>query len=390
MIGRAGRALRLAPALVLVAACGTASWSPEPSNPIVTMAPTQSPLPSPTDAPLGSPSPTPSGPVAPIVVDPWSEAAVVATMLQASDVPKDLSPDDVRIVTTDETPGWVEHAGLRVVKRNWGGRGPVSSLFDQRFQFPSAQAAQGFLEDAREALSEEGAGLQYVEGSPLGDSSYRYAGTISFGGIQTNNYNYLVRVQNIVAKVFVGGGAELDLLTADAIAERVPVRMRAALKGGIAASPSASAGFPSESEAALLAHIPENLHRGCGPVEEMYPTESETVRCKPFNGPVIDYTAFSNSLDMTEAYQADVDAADPAPTENGQCALGNYEWTYTVNGEPAGRILCTSYVSARTKQTFRVIEWTNDDLNILAYASSPTLGWGEMVEFWRGSAGPIP
>jgi hypothetical protein len=375
---------------MLVAACGSASPTPDPSNAIVTMAPTQSPAPSPTDDPDGTPATTPSGPVAPVVVDPWSEAAVLATLLHASDVPKDLSPDDVRVLTTDETPGWVEHAGLRVAKRNWGGRGAVSSLFDLRFQFPSAQAAQGFLEDAREALSEEGAGLQYIAGSPLGDSSYRYSGTISFGGIQTNNYNYLVRVENIVAKVFVGGGPELDLLTADAIAERVPARMRAALKGGIAASPSASTGFPSEAEAALLAHIPENLHMGCGPVEEIYPNESATVRCKPFNGPNIDYTAFSNGLDMTEAYQGDVDSADPAPTANGQCALGNYEWTYTVNGAPAGRILCTSYISPRTNQTFRVIEWTNDELNILAYASSATLGWGEMVEFWRGSAGPIP
>ena len=57
-----------------------------------------------------------------------------------------------------------------------------------------------------------------------------------------------------------------------------------------------------------------------------------------------------------------VDSTDPAPSENGQCALGNYEYTYTVNGEPAGRILCTTYVSGRTGETFRVIEWTNDEL----------------------------
>jgi hypothetical protein len=129
---------------------------------------------------------------------------------------------------------------------------------------------------------------------------------------------------------------------------------------------------------------------GCGSVEEIYPTEIDTVRCKPFNGPSIDYTAFANALDMLDAYQGDVDSADPAPTEIGQCALGNYESTYTVNGAPAGRILCTSYVSQRTNQTYRAIEWTNDELNILAYASSATLGWGSMVDFWRGSAGPVP
>lgn len=390
MIGRSKRALRLVPALLLVAACGTATVTPEPSNPIVTMAPSQSPAPSTTANGSAAPAATPSGPVAPVVVDPWSEAAVLASLLHSSDVPGDLAPDDVRVLATDDTPGWLEYAGLRVVKRNWGGRGPVSSLFDLRFQFPSAGAAEGFLAVAREALSEEGAGLQEVDGARLGDSSFRYAGTISFGGIQTNNYNYLVRVQNIVAKVFVGGGAELDLATADAIADQVPVRMRAALKGGIAASPSASAGFPNDAEAAILRHIPENLHMGCGSVEEIYPTEIETVRCKPFNGPSIDYTAFANTLDMIEAYQGDVDSADPAPTDIGPCALGNYESTYTVNGEPAGRILCTSFVSPRTNQTYRAIEWTNDELNILSYASSPTLGWGSMVDFWRGSAGPVP
>ena len=276
----------------------------------------------------------------------------------------------------------------------WGGRGALSSLFDFRFQFPTAQAAQGFLEQAYASLSEEsaeeGVGLHFVEGETLGDASYRYAGTISFGGIQTNNYNYLVRVQNIVAKVFLGGGAELDGVTADAIAKRIPNRLRTALKGGIAPSPTVSGTYPSTAEAAVLRHVPENLRGGCESVEEIYPTEIESVRCVPFNGPTIDYTAFGNGLDMSQAYQGDVDSADPAPTENGQCALGNYEYTYTVSGEPSGRILCTTYVSGKTGETFRVIEWTNDELEVLAYAKSPTMTWGQMVEFWRGSAGPVP
>jgi hypothetical protein len=324
------------------------------------------------------------------VVDPWSEAALVASLLQPPDVPSDLVPEGIEVHPASELPGWVEHAGLRMVSRNWGGRGPISSLFDFRFQFPTAQAAQGFLEQAYTSLSEEGAGLQLVEGEPLGDDSYRYEGTISFGGIQTNNYNYLVRVQNIVAKVFLGGGAELDGLTADAIAKRIPDRLRTALKGGIAPSPTVTGTFPSAAEAAVLRHVPENLRGGCESVEEIYPTEIESVRCEPFNGPVIDYTGFGNALDMSQAYQGDVDSADPPPSDKGQCALGNYEFTYTVNGEPAGRILCTTYVSARTGETFRVIEWTNDELDVLAYASSPTMTWGQMVEFWRGSAGPVP
>ena len=391
MIAPARRALLLLPALLIVAGCGATTDTPVPSTPVVTLAPLQSAAPSATAGGPASPAlATPSGPVAPVVVDPWSEAAVLASLLQSADLPSELTPDQIRVRTDSDMPGWSAHAGLRVVNRNWGGRGAISSLFDFRYQFRTAGEAQAFLDEAHAALSEEGAGLQYVVGEPLGDSSFRYAGTISFGGIQTNNYNYLVRVQNIVAKVFIGGGSELDTATADGIATHVPDRMRTALKGGIAPSPSASAGFPSDAEAAILAHIPQNLHPGCEGVEEIYPTEVDSVRCRPFNGPTIDYSAFGNTLDMTEAYQGDVDSADPAPSENGQCALGNYEWTYTVDGRPTGRILCTSYVSARTRQTFRVIEWTNDDLRILAYASSPTLSWGQMVEFWRGSAGPVP
>jgi len=381
----------LLPALVIGTGCEAATGTPRPSTPVVTLAPTQSSLPSPTaGAPGSTPLATPTGPVAPVVVDPWSEAAAIASLLQPADLPSELTPDEIRVRADSDMPGWSAHAGLRVVNRNWGGRGAISSLFDSRYQFRTAMAAQAFLDDAHAALSEEGAGLQSVVGEPLGDRSFRYAGTISFGGIQTNNYNYLVRVQNIVAKVFLGGGSDLDLATADEIAAQIPERMRTALKGGIAPSPSASTGFPSDTEAAILAHIPQNLHAGCEGVEEIYPIEVDSVRCRPFNGPTIDYSAFGNVLDMTEAYQGDVDSADPAPSQNGQCALGNYEWTYTVDGRPTGRILCTSYVSARTRQTYRVIEWTNDDLQILAYASSSTLSWGQMVEFWRGSAGPVP
>jgi hypothetical protein len=381
----------VAAAAVLVAAgCRATGPTTPPSVPLVTLPPAASSAPSPSAGASGPAATASPGPAAPAVVDPWSESALVASLLQAPDVPADLVPEAVKIRPTSELPGWVEHAGLRVITRNWGGRGALSSLFDFRFQFPSAQAAQGFLDQAYTSLSEEGAGLQLVEGQTLGDASYRYAGTISFGGIQTNNYNYLVRVQNIVAKVFLGGGAELDGITADAIAKRIPDRLRTALQGGIAPSPTVAGTFPSAAEAAVLQYVPEGLRGACESVDKIYPTEIESVRCEPFNGPRIDYTVFGNGLDMSQAYQGDVDSADPAPTENGQCALGNYEYTYTVNGEPAGRILCTTYVSARTGETFRVIEWTNDELDVLAYASSPTMTWGQMVEFWRGSAGPVP
>jgi hypothetical protein len=390
MNGRAAVAALLASALVVAAGCRAAAPTTPPSVPVVTLPPAATSAPSPSVAPSGPTATTSPGPAAPVVVDPWSESALVSSLLQAPDVPGDLVPEDVEIRPTSELPGWIEHAGLRVVTRNWSSRGALSSLFDFRFQFPSAQAAQGFLDQAYSSLSEEGAGLQLVEGETLGDASFRYAGTISFGGIQTNNYNYLVRVQNIVAKVFLGGGAELDGITADTIAKRIPDRLRTALKGGIAPSPSVTGTFPSTAEAAVLRHVPEGLRGGCDSVDEIYATEIESVRCEPFNGPTIDYTAFGNGLDMSQAYQGDVDSADPAPTENGQCALGNYEYTYTVNGEPAGRILCTTYVSGRTGETFRVIEWTNDELRVLSYASSPTMTWGQMVEFWRGSAGPVP
>lgn len=391
MIASTTRLLLIASVVALAAGCSTSRATPAPSTPVVTLPPVSSSLPPPSATGAGPVVTTsPGGPAAPVVVDPWSEAAVLASLLQPVDVPRDLVPEAIEVEPSTEAPGWVEHAGLRVVTRNWGGRGAISSLFDFRYQFPTALAAQGFLDEAHAALSEEGAGLEDVQGETLGDASYRYAGTISFGGIQTNNYNYLVRVQNIVAKVFIGGGSELDLPTADAIAARIPARLRTALKGGIAPSPTSDGSFPSDLEAAILRHIPEGLRPSCDAVEEIYPTELDSVRCTPSSGPKIDYTAFSNSLDMRQAYEGDLESADPVPTGSGQCALGNYESTYTVNGEPAGRILCTSYVSARTGETHRVIEWTNEEFNILAYASSATLSWGDLVEFWRASAGPVP
>ena len=406
MIVRPRRRLLLLPTLALVAACSGPTGSGAPIGSVAPVPGTASVggsgepgvlLPSPSSPSNGTGSPAASQPASavpsgvvltPRPADPIAEATVVASLLQAEDLPDDLSPEDAKVRRDNSTPGWNEHEGLRVATRNWGGRGAISSVFDFRFQFATADAAAAFLAGAKDALSEAGAGLEEVTGERLGDESWRFAGTITFGGIATANYNYLVRVGNIVAKVFIGGGSDLDNGTADEIAKKTPWRIRTALQGGVPPSPSLSA-FPNPNEAAILAHIPEELRPSCSSVEELYDTEVDTVRCQPAGGPAVDFTVFGNALDLAGAYQGDVDSADPAPTENGQCSLANYESGYTIGGADAGRIMCTTYFSSKTKRTHKVIEWTNDQLRILAYASSPTLTWDAMVDFWRYKAGPI-
>ena len=405
VIGRARRGFLLLPALAFAAACTgtTVAPTPEPSDrPPIVLPSEPGPGSSnalPTSATNGTGSPAASGaatagpsgtaPSSPRPVDPASESTVMASLLQAEDLPDELAPEEARIRRDNSITGWTEHGGIRIVTRNWGGRGAISSLFDYRYQFLTADAAAAFLAVARDELSEAGAGLEEVTGDRLGDESVRFAGTITFGGIATANYNYLIRVGNIVAKVFIGGGSDLDQNTADEIAEKTPTRIRTALQGGIPPSPSVSA-FPNPNEASILSHIPEELRPSCRSVEELYDTEVDTVRCQPSGGPMVDFTVFGNDLDLAAAFQGDEDAADPVPSQNGQCALGNYSSSYTINGEEAGRILCTTYFSSKTKRTHKVIEWTNEALRILAYSSSPSLSWDEMVDFWRFKAGPTP
>jgi len=145
--------------------------------------------------------------------------------------------------------------------------------------------------------------------------------------------------------------------------------------------------FPNRNEAVLLAHVDPDLRDGCARADQFYADEIDSVSCGGDDQPFVDYTLFASVAELRAAFNDDVAQSESQPTTSGTCASANYQSTYTLGGEIAGRIQCTTRTA--NGQLFRVIEWTREELRILAYLSSATATWTEMIAFWRQEAGPI-
>ena len=163
-------------------------------------------------------------------VDPTSEAVVLASMLQPADVSASadtsgISPDD-----DVDLPGWAENGGIRSLGQTVSD--DAITVFDFRWQFPDAASATAFLDAAEADLSEVSFGSVPATApvNPLGDTRYYTFRSELFGVVL--GYNYLMRHENLVAKVYVSG-AEGDVTEEDAarIAQIAGERIIAALSG---------------------------------------------------------------------------------------------------------------------------------------------------------------
>jgi hypothetical protein len=144
--------------------------------------------------------------------------------------------------------------------------------------------------------------------------------------------------------------------------------------------------FPNADEAMLLAHVDATLRDGCSRADQFYADELDSISCGGDPIPFVDYTLFASVDELRAAFNDDVATSESQPTASGTCASGNYQSTYLLAGTVAGRIQCTTRTA--NGQTFRVIEWTREELRILAYLSSATVTWEGMITFWRSQAGP--
>lgn len=117
---------------------------------------------------------------------------------------------------------------------------PVVIVFDFRFLFPSADAAQAYLDAAEPILSESVSGITLQADTPaVGEVLRRYAGSLSQGDVTVDVQNFLFRIGPVVAKVYIGGfGTTLD--DALPIAQAAAARIDASLAGQPVASPVAS------------------------------------------------------------------------------------------------------------------------------------------------------
>jgi hypothetical protein len=333
-----------------------------------------------------------------------TEEALLASLLQAADLPVDATGGEPRIQAPSLTSAeFKQHNGLRQASASWS-TDAISSLFDIRFQFATAEDAAAFLDADEAGLSERGSGLDpFTPSVRNADDVRAYRGRISLLGITTESFNFLLRVGNFVAKVYIAGREGLTEDEAETIAIAAAARMQSVVQGAVpppsvapseepsvapTEEPSPSTAFTDE-ELDILDHVPEGVQPGCHSTDTIYGSEIDSISCSSEGQPAIDYTSFLLAEDMDGEFKADAKVADTPTTSKGTCSKGTYEGTYTIDGKDAGSIRCMVVTGSQTGTKYRVIEWTNDSLVILTYMSSSTMSWDDLIAFWQSSAGPV-
>jgi hypothetical protein len=346
----------------------TTAPTPTPSPPPPTATPTPPPTAPPT-APPPTASPTGS---ADGETDPTSEAALRNTLLELDDVPATLTDvSDTIVDTTSDVTGFKANKGLRVMGREIDGTGTIARIIDERWQFPTKAAAHRFLGTAEKVLGGASQGLgKRTDVAGLGDESAQYQGS-DIAGVGDQVFVQLVRMKNVVARVQVIGSPDLAAEDADKVGSAAAARLDAAILGT----------FPTADEAAVLAHVPADIAESCARIYEIYWAETESVRCRPAGAPLLDYTTFPTVAAMDADFDDDLDSAGK-PTTEGTCATGKYQNTYNIDGVHAGRLMCVK------RGTARVIEWTSEPLRIITSASSTTLSFDKLHDYWADEAGP--
>ena len=361
--------------------------------------------------------------------DPTAEEVAIAAMLQAGDVHRSAASQGVSIVQADDLPGYTANGGLREVRQTWNAEGgPAEIVFDFRWQFPDADSAAAFLDAAEEVLSEVSTGAE--SGSlprrqrPLPDTRfYTFADPIF--GTGTVGFNYLMRHENLVAKLYVSG--EEDQLSRDRateIARAAAERMEAALEGAPApsfeinepspapspvsspavdqspvpvASPVPSpivVGSPAASPvlgdpvAELLSHVPAAVRESCAEDATADPPPAESgqlaaVTCSPSEGAVLAFVLFESVEGMDAAFDTarDFGRLFGSFATAGTCEAGGYDGTWSLADVKAGRLLCHKL------QDEAWIVWSHPDTRILSIirqaGADHAAGW----ELWL-QAGP--
>jgi hypothetical protein len=228
-VNRGLGAIGLAAVMVLSSACITIEALPTqatspletPGLPTTTVATPAETAP-PTDLPIPTLAPTLVAetpaltPASTFAFDPTSEEALLASMLDTIDVDPLAETSGVEVGTeADDLPAFAEQGGLRRAAQTID-VGSDFTVFDFRYQFPTATAAAAFLDAEAESLGETDSGA--VESEPptqLGDDTRYYTSHLEIFVIQ-DSFNYLIRVENVVAKVWIGGDPEF-INAADAL-----------------------------------------------------------------------------------------------------------------------------------------------------------------------------
>jgi len=151
---------------------------------------------------------------------------------------------------------------------------------------------------------------------------------------------------------------------------------------------SAEGDFPNDAEALLITYVSTDLQDTCGRERQIYDDEVDSVTCGTNDLPFT-YTLFATSAAMEADYDADLVRSEKPRDPKGKCADANFEDTYTIDGNPGGRLRCGTHTSKTSGLVFRELEWTNDELLVLGFISNRVTSWADLIEVWSNDAGPF-
>ena len=161
---------------------------------------------------------------------------------------------------------------------------------------------------------------------------------------------------------------------------------------GATPSPSAEPHFGTveraltPDEERLLGYVPEDLGAACLPLAGSVSGEGPLAALVCMDAEVeVLYQLFPSRDEMDEAFQT---RANTNEAPEGECATDHLAVTsYSIGGEPAGRVLCYTLVIDDTETSH--IQWTDENSAIFAHAIRNDQADLTLYEWWLSSSGPV-
>jgi hypothetical protein len=133
---------------------------------------------------------------------------------------------------------------------------------------------------------------------------------------------------------------------------------------------------------ALLRHVPAAIRGSCAQAPVGGGGAFVSVLCQPGGGiESVRYTQYVSQTLMQAAYSVDLSTYGAGATGS-SCETGPAHGPYSVEGLPAGQVLCFSHLGRAW------VEWTDERLDILAAANRIDESFAELYGWWV-DAGPV-
>ena len=227
------------------------------------------------------------------------------------------------------------------------------------------------------------------EGAP-GEDGRLFVFPASF---DRESWSYAFRQGNVIAVVSIdaeaGAGSSAEDLVP--IAQAVVRRIEAAAAGEplpAAPSPTPEPSFPTAAEADLIEHVPASFRDSCARSSFAQNEESlAAVGCvvpMGIGSATVTFQQLPDQAALQQLYENTLSFMG-VTADSGPCG-GEWpaEGTYTIGGEPAGRVGC-----ALLGEIAAIISWTDERLLIHGYAEGFGVDRQQLYDWWLQDSGPI-